>query len=380
MKNVLIACLLTTYAACGNIQEAGMTGIAGKLENATGNETITFQNNGKLGKVDSATVNTDGSFLIKVKNMPLDFYKLTVNESSVLLIMDSTQKVLVQGDANDFRSTYSVQGSPDSELLVEQVRKDDEFRKERKELEKAFKSLGMNATQEQKEKYIADQNALMEPYYNYLINFIDEHPKSPACITVSNNLHPIQELERYKKIRENLKDVIPMSNSYLSLKKKIADSERQAKELKAQEQSAKAGGLGNEAPEIDLPNPEGVNVPLSSFRGKYVLVDFWASWCGPCRRENPNVVKLYEKYKDDGFEVYGVSLDSNKDRWIKAIAQDRLSWTHVSDLAKWNSIAARAYGVRSIPHTVLLDKEGNIMSIKLRGAALEAKLAELFGH
>ena len=318
--------------------------------------------------------------LIKANNMPLDFYKLTVDNSSVLLIMDSTQKVLVQGDATDFRGTYSVEGSPDSELLVEHARKDAAFRKGKKEIDDAFKGLGSNPSEEQIAQYKADQQALVEPYYNYLTSFIDENPKSPACITISNNLHPIQELERYRSIRDNLKDIVPMSNSFLSLKKKIADAERQAQELKAQEQAAKAGGVGNEAPEINLPDPDGINVPLSSFRGKYVLVDFWASWCGPCRRENPNVVRLYEKYKDDGFEVYGVSLDNNKDRWLKAIAQDRLSWTHVSDLAKWNSIAARAYGVRSIPHTVLLDTEGNIMAIKLRGPALEAKLAEIFGH
>ena len=177
-----------------------------------------------------------------------------------------------------------------------------------------------------------------------------------------------------------MKEVIPMSNAYLSLKKKIADAERQIQKEAAAKRSAASSGVGNEAPEIDLPDPNGQNISLSSFRGKYVLVDFWASWCGPCRRENPNVVKMYEKYKDDGFEIYGVSLDSNKDRWLGAIAKDRLTWTHVSDLAKWNSIAAKSYGVRSIPHTVLLDKEGKIMDIKLRGAALEAKLEQLFGH
>ncbi len=114
-------------------------------------------------------------------------------------------------------------------------------------------------------------------------------------------------------------------------------------------------------------------------KGKYVLVDFWASWCGPCRRENPNVVKLYEKYGGDKFEILGVSLDSNKDRWIQAIEKDNLQWKHVSDLKKWSSAAAADYGVRSIPFTVLIDPEGKVIQTKLRGKALEDKLAEIFG-
>ncbi len=136
--------------------------------------------------------------------------------------------------------------------------------------------------------------------------------------------------------------------------------------------------VGQVAPDIALSTPEGKELKLSSLRGKVVLVDFWASWCGPCRKENPNVVKVYAKYKDKGFEIYGVSLDRDRPSWLGAIAADKLTWLHVSDLKFWQSAAAQTWGVSAIPFTVLLDPEGRIIAKNLRGPALEAKLNELF--
>lgn len=134
---------------------------------------------------------------------------------------------------------------------------------------------------------------------------------------------------------------------------------------------------GAPAPEISLADTTGNIKPLSSLKGKYVMIDFWASWCGPCRRENPFVVQLYEKYKNKGFEIYGVSLDRDMASWKKAINADGIKWVQVSDLKYWQSVAAKAYGVSSIPFTVLLDKQGKIIATGLRGAALEQKLAQL---
>ena len=127
-----------------------------------------------------------------------------------------------------------------------------------------------------------------------------------------------------------------------------------------------------------LPDPSGKTTKLSDLRGKYVLIDFWAAWCKPCRQENPNVVRLFNQYNSKGFEVFGVSLDRSREDWVKAIADDQLNWTQVSDLQYFNSAAAVLYQIQAIPATYLVDPDGKIIAKDLRGPSLEAKLAELF--
>lgn len=149
-------------------------------------------------------------------------------------------------------------------------------------------------------------------------------------------------------------------------------------DLQKQVDALQAFIIGGVAPDFAQKTPEGQDIKLSELRGKVVLIDFWASWCGPCRRENPNVVRVYNQYKDKGFEILGVSLDNAKDRWLQAIQQDGLTWMHVSDLKGWSNAVAQTYGVRSIPQTILLDAEGKIIARNLRGPSLEEKLAEIF--
>jgi thiol-disulfide isomerase/thioredoxin len=149
--------------------------------------------------------------------------------------------------------------------------------------------------------------------------------------------------------------------------------------LDEQTKQARSMAVGGAAPDFAQNTPEGTPLSLSKFKGKVTLVDFWASWCGPCRRENPNVVAMYKKYKDKGFDILSVSLDSNKDSWLKAIKDDGLVWSHVSDLKGWQNSAAQLYGVKAIPQTVLVDKDGNVIARNLRGEALEARLEEILG-
>jgi thiol-disulfide isomerase/thioredoxin len=137
--------------------------------------------------------------------------------------------------------------------------------------------------------------------------------------------------------------------------------------------------VGQPAPDFTQNRPDGTPFTLSSLRGKVVLIDFWASWCGPCRAENPNVVALYNRYVSKGFEIVGVSLDYSREDWLKAIEDDGLTWIHVSDLKGWTNAVAAQYAVRSIPHTVLVGADGVILAKNLRGADLEAKVAEVLG-
>ncbi|MCO6485859.1 MAG: TlpA family protein disulfide reductase [Saprospiraceae bacterium] len=177
--------------------------------------------------------------------------------------------------------------------------------------------------------------------------------------------------------KANPEAFVPFARRYIDQYGKTQPKEAQA----LQEKIGAKGALvaGAEAPEFSQADPEGNPVSLRSLRGKVLLIDFWASWCGPCRRENPKVRQLYDRYKDQGFDILGVSLDSDRQRWLDAIQKDGLVWTQVSDLQGWRNAAGQLYQVSSIPHTVLLDREGRIIARGLRGAALEQKLAELFG-
>jgi peroxiredoxin len=174
-----------------------------------------------------------------------------------------------------------------------------------------------------------------------------------------------------KGIKARLDKEMPNSNYAVQFSQGIAQLE---KEMLGTDGGIKVGGL---APDIELPDPKGKIRKLSDLRGKVVLLDFWASWCRPCRMENPHVVQVYNKYKDKGFTVLGVSFDQNKDAWIKAIEKDNLTWTQISDLKGWGNEAGKLYGITSIPQNLLIDKEGKIVAKNLRGPELDAKLEEI---
>lgn len=238
--------------------------------------------------------------------------------------------------------------------------------KEAQGMQQRFMSAQSSGDQDGMKKAQIDYEAMVQNLGVYAKNFIREHRKSSVSplIAMMQFGQTIKAAEIDTLIAFLDPSVLP--SIYVSELKKMADKMR-------------ATEVGSMAPDFTLPTPDGGTFNLASTRGKYVMIDFWAAWCQPCRQENPNVVALYGKYKDKGFDVVGVSLDREKEAWIKAIADDKLVWHQVSELKFWQSEIAQKYGVTAIPCTFLLDKGGKIIAKNLRGEELAKKLEELMG-
>ena len=237
------------------------------------------------------------------------------------------------------------------------------------------------------EKIILKNNILVK-YQEYLKKFINQNQQSPSIIMVLGEIqNPVEFMNELFLIKEVIINQFENQKYLIDINNAIENANQQKKFLAQQEDRAiqeldqrKKLGLeiGARAPEIALSDVNGKIIKLSSLKGNVVLIDFWASWCRPCRAENPNVVKLYNKYKNKNFTIYSISLDQDRKKWIDAINQDQLSWpNHVSELTGWKSTPGIQYGVSSIPKTFLIDKDGIIIGYDLRGSTLEKKLSEL---
>lgn len=327
-----------------------------------------YENN-KVVPFDTFNLDENYTFSKKVSIVEPGYYRINFYNMQFVNVLLNDDDINVRVDGNNRQGNAEVTGSKDHDFIgrIQQMTGEFQSSPEIQEINQKFgQARAVNdeeAMQALQDEYIVLDNKFKEK----VIEIIDSTGATLGVLEVLRSgrmLDKDKNHDLFVKIAEDAKTKLPNSEV--------------AKQFIAEVEASKMLAIGMEAPEIALPNPDGEIVPLSSLRGKYVLVDFWAKWCGPCRRENPNVVKVYNKYHDKGFEVYGVSLDRKKEDWLQAIEQDGLHWTQVSDLKYWNSEAAKTYNVKSIPFALLLDPDGKIIGKNLRGRALEQKLEEIF--
>lgn len=384
MKKIFFYLSLAVFIfSCGK-KNATIT-IKGSLVN--GNEKYIYLNelliNG-LGKTDSVQLSGSGSFKFK---RPVDypsFFSLRVNKSkAITLLAMPGEKIKITGNAGKLFETYKLSGSEESakcQMLAYHLT----------QTQHSLDSINQVYKQYLNNKNIVNiRNMLTGVYdgfvtkeHNFVSDFVEKNPKSFSSILalyeqIEANTFVLNEdsdLKYFEKVDVGLFTTYPKAPYVQTLHANVNEMREQQKVAKLKRMIS---DLGAKAPDFGLPTPKGDTIRLSSTRGKVVLLDFWASWCGPCREDNPNLVPIYKKYKSHGFEIFQVSLDKTKEAWTKAISEDHLTWINVSDLKYWQSPVAKIYNVDAIPSSFLLDKDGSIIAKGLKGEALDNKLAHL---
>jgi peroxiredoxin len=314
----------------------------------------------------SAKIGKDGTFNLNAKLPSPDYYVLRFGTQHVNLIVRNNSDIKVYGDGKNLNLFANIVDSDESKNMNDLIRLNYEFQR---------KSDSANLVVQQDPTKRDQLNREMTAAYNIFQgeqrNFIAQNPNSAALYPILNYVDPSKDMASFESIVNQL-------NAGFGESPSIQGLVDQLKTIKDEQFKNDPMAPGKPAPDFEEKMPDGTTMKLSDLRGQVVLLDFWASWCGPCRRENPNVVTQYNRYKDKGFTVMSVSLDKSREAWLAAIEKDGLIWPHhVSDLNQWSSRAGQIYGVRSIPFTVLIDKEGNIVKTNIRGEDLQKELSKL---
>lgn len=356
------------FVSCGSDAQRqefeGVVTIAGELENPPPGIVLLSEYLDDRTEVrDTIAVDPQGKFEYSLELEGPGFYELNLYDEKIARLALYDEDVDIYYDFGDEES-LKITGSKDTDHISKVDELSILYQEEINDLNSQYYEA-MGAKDQQSIKEIQKKAMEMESLHSERVKAtIRSMDGSFASLAAVGMINPRSDFRFLDSLMTGLDEKYPNTKPIVSLRQQLDE--------------LRVLSVGQPAPEISLPNPEGEVVNLSDLRGKYVLIDFWAAWCKPCREENPNVVRLYNQYKDEGFEVFGVSLDRTREAWVEAIEQDGLEWTQVSDLQYFNSEAASTYQINAIPATYMVDPEGNIVAKDLRGISLENKLKELF--